>query len=169
MERRAFIAGILVFLAAPLAAGAQPTRGTPARIGMLSVYARGNTLGADAFPTKVPYEKLLQGARERGYSIGQTVVLDLRGAEGHVEKLDVLAADLVQRNVDLLLADGTLAAQAAQRATRTIPIVMIRVGDPIEDHLIGSLARPGGNITGVTGLAPESYAKAVQLLRLEAI
>ena len=167
MIRGGTLTVILAFslLTTPLAAQAPPTRGTPARIGVLSVYARGNVLGADTFLTVAPYEKLLQGARERGYSIGQTVVLDLRGAEGHVEKLDVLAADLVQRNVDLLLADGTLAAQAAQRATRTIPIVMIRVGDPIEDHLIGSLARPGGNITGVTGLAPESYAKAVQLLK----
>ena len=153
-------------LAAPLAAETAATSGTPARIGVLSVYARGNVLGADAFPTVVPYEKLLQGARERGYSIGQTVVLELRGAEGHVEKLDALAADLVQRNVDLLLTDGTLATQAAQRATRTIPIVMIRVGDPIGDHLIASLPRPGENITGLTAaLAPESYPKAVQLLK----
>jgi putative ABC transport system substrate-binding protein len=152
-------------LTTPLAAEAQPMSGPPPRIGVLSVYARGNVLGADAFPTVMPYKKLIQGAGEHGYSIGQTVVLELRGAEGRVEKLDALAADLVQRNVAVLLTDGTLATQAAQRATRTIPIVMIRVGDPIEDHLIGSLARPGGNVTGMTALAPESYAKALQLLK----
>lgn len=152
-------------LAMPLAAETPPTRGTPARIGMLSVYARGNVLGPNAFPTAVPYEKLLQGAQERGYFIGQTVVLELRGGEGRVEQLDALAADFVQRNVDVLLTDGTLATQAAQRATRTIPIVMIRAGDPIAGQLIASLARPGGNITGVAATGPESAAKALQLLK----
>ena len=167
MRRRTFLAmapGSLLFTARR-AAEARPTRGKPARIGVLSSHARGNVLGPDAFPTAVPYQKLLQGADERGYSIGQTVVVELRGAQDQVEKLDAFAAELVQRNVDVLLTDGTPATQAAQRATRTIPIVMIRVGDPIGDHLIQSLARPGGNITGVAGLAPESYVKAVQLLK----
>jgi putative tryptophan/tyrosine transport system substrate-binding protein len=151
-------------LAAPLAAETPPMRGTP-HIGILSVYARGNALSPQAFPTVVPYEKLVQGARERGYSIGQTVIVELRGGEGRVEQLDTLAAELVQRNVDVLLTDGTLATQAAQRATRTIPIVMIRAGDPITGHLIASLARPGGNITGVATAGPESAAKALQLLK----
>ncbi len=167
MIRGRVLAAVLAssLLAAPLAAETPPARGTPPRIGMLSVYARGDVLGPHAFPTVLPYEKLLQGARERGYSIGQTVVLELRGGEGRVEQLDALAADLVQRNVDMLLTDGTLATQAAQRATRTIPIVMIRVGDPIAGHLIASLARPGGNITGVAATGPESAAKALQLLK----
>src|SRR5262245_42765236 len=166
MERRRFLAALAGgVVAAPLAAETPPTRGTPARIGMLSMYARGDVLGPGAFPTVVPYEKLLQGARERGYSIGQTVVLELRGGEGRVEQLDALAADLVQRNVDVLLTDGIVATQAAQRATRTIPIVMIRAGNPITDHLIASLARPGGNITGVATTGPESAAKALQLLK----
>jgi putative tryptophan/tyrosine transport system substrate-binding protein len=164
--RSGVLAAVLAssLLATPLAAET-PTRGTPARIGILSVYARGNVLGPNAFPTAVPYEKLLQGAQERGYFIGQTVVLELRGGEGRIEQLDALAADFVQRNVDVLLTDGTLATQAAQRATRTIPIVMIRAGDPIAGQLIASLARPGGNITGVAATGPESAAKALQLLK----
>jgi len=166
MIRSGVLAAVLAsLLATPLAAETPPTRGTPARIGMLSVYARGNVLGPNAFPTVVPYEKLLQGAQERGYFIGQSVVLELRGGEGRVEQLDALAADLVQRNVDVLLTDGTLATQAAQRATRAIPIVMIRAGDPIAGRLIASLARPGGNITGVAATGPESAEKALQLLK----
>jgi len=105
------------------------------------------------------------GLRDHGYVDGQNVVIDCRWPERTPEGLHDLAVDLVRSKVDLILAWGTPAVKAAQRATSTIPIVMVSVGDPVGAGLIASLARPGSNITGVTNLDAGLAAKRLQLLR----
>jgi putative ABC transport system substrate-binding protein len=102
---------------------------------------------------------------ERGWTDGQNVRLEFRYTEGQPNRLPALAADLVQSNVDVILTAGTESTDAARKATKTIPIVMAAVGDPIAAGFISSLARPGGNITGASLLATELTAKRLQLLK----
>src|SRR5215475_6640023 len=107
----------------------------------------------------------LAALHERGWVDGRNVAIQFRYAEGRPVRLPALAADLVQRNVDVILSAGTEATDAARKATKTIPIVMAAVGDPIAAGFIASLARPGGNITGASLLATELTAKRLQLLK----
>jgi ABC-type uncharacterized transport system substrate-binding protein len=149
---------VLSLTLAPLAADAQPAaRGY--RIGVL--------LAAPA-TTVTPYvEALRERLRELGYVEGQNLALELRWvttAEGS-GGLDRLAADLVRSKVDLLVAWTTPVTLVAKRATSTIPIVMVSVGDPVESGLVASLSRPGGNVTGVTSVVWDLSAKQLQLLR----
>jgi putative ABC transport system substrate-binding protein len=107
-----------------------------------------------------------QGLRELGWVEGQNIVIDYRFAEGRLDRLPDLAAELVRLNVDVIVSLGTQGVTAAKNATGTIPIVMIAVRDPIGTGLIASLARPGGNVTGVSGYAGlESVAKQLELLK----
>jgi putative ABC transport system substrate-binding protein len=153
-DRRVFIAGILGFLAAPLAGEAQTAR-VP-KIGVLS----------GDFPNKSPcVERLLHGLSEFGYVEGQTHTLELRWAEGRTETFPSLAADLVRAKVDLIVSAAGPAALAVKEATTSIPIVLASSFYPVESGLIASLAHPGGNITGVTHFTPELMAKRVQLLK----
>src|SRR5262249_44257164 len=94
-----------------------------------------------------------QGLRELGWGEGQGIVIDYRYAEGRVDRLPDLAAELVRLKVDLIVSEGTQGVTAARNATQTIPIVMITVRDPVGTGLIASLARPGGNVTGMSGSA----------------
>lgn len=103
--------------------------------------------------------------QERGWTDGRNVRLEFRHTEGQSNHLPTLAADLAQRNVDVILTAGTESTDAARKATKTIPIVMAAVGDPIAARFIASLARPGGNITGASLLATELTAKRLQLLK----
>ena len=106
-----------------------------------------------------------EGMQDLGYIEGQNVRYEFRSDEGQINRLPELAAELVRIKVDVIVTWFTPAAQAAKRATREIPIVMALVGNPIETGLVESLARPGGNITGMAGVAAELAGKSVQLIR----
>ena len=142
-------------LAAPLACFAQQQRSKVARIGVLeSTSSSANQR-----------EALIAGLRELGYVEGKNMIIEDRWAEGNYERLPGLAAELVQMKVDVIVAGATPAIQAAQRATSTIPIVMVRVGDPVGGGFVASLARPGGNITGLSNLSVDVSSKYLELLR----
>ncbi len=159
IERRAFIsllAGAAV--ASPLAARAQQGAKIP-RIGCLLT-------GSLEWPeTRATLDAFRQGLRVLGYVEGQSIVTEYRTAEGKIERFPSLANELVALKLDLILAAGTPAASAVQRATTTIPIVAPAMGDPVADGLVGSLARPGGNVTGLAFLGPELAAKRLGLLK----
>src|SRR5207302_11515695 len=105
------------------------------------------------------------GAERNGYVEGQNVTIEFRSADGHIDRLPALAADLVERKVDLIAAFGGIAsARAAKDATSTIPIVFLIGTDPVADGLVVSFTRPGGNLTGVTLLIEALYAKRLELL-----
>ena len=156
MDRRAFIATLTGgLLAAAFAAEAQPAGKVP-RIGFLT----GNLA---ASPHVV--EAFRQGLRDLGYIEGRNVAIDYRDAEGKFERLPARAAELVALKVDVIVAGGTPQALAAKQATRTVPIVFGAAGDPVTSGLVTSLARPGGNVTGFTGLGPELVGKGLERLK----
>ena len=145
----------LLLLAAPLAE-AQEARRIP-RVGVLAGQS------PEGFP---PILALRQGLSELGYVEGQTIALEWRWAQGKNEGFAGLAAELVQLKVDIIVAATDPAVQAAQRATRTIPIVMGFATDPVSLGFVTNLARPGGNITGLSfQSSPEIAGKRLQLLR----
>ncbi len=106
-----------------------------------------------------------QGLRDAGYAEGRDVVIEWRSANGDYARVAELAADLVQRKVDVIVADTTFATQAVKHATSTIPIVMALVADPVGSGLVANLARPGGNVTGLSIMLAELSAKRLQLLK----
>ena len=112
-----------------------------------------------------PFEAFREGLRELGYVEGRNITIERRSAEGKPESLQSLAADLVQLRVDVIVTATTAATQAAQRATAKVPIVFALADAPVELGLVVSLAKPGGNITGLTGLMAELTAKRLELLR----
>ena len=157
MERRAFLAGTgAVLLAAPLAAGAQPGGKVP-RVGYLSVFS-----SSKPYP---PSEAFWQGLRDLGWIEGQNIAIERQFAEGKAQRLPDLAVELVRLRVDLIFAETTPAARAVKQATTTIPIVFSPIADPIGSGLVANLARPGGNITGITFMAPELGGKRLELLK----
>jgi len=106
-----------------------------------------------------------EGLRELGYVEGRTIALEIRWAEGRYERLPALLAELVQLKVDILVVPTTPGALAAKSATSTIPVVMVAVGDPVGSGLVASLARPGGNLTGLSLLNPELHGNRLELLK----
>lgn len=156
MERRSFVAGMAFVLAIPLVAWAQPA-GKVYRVGVLVL--------APLAARPQQWEAFRQGMRDHGYVQGQNVVLDFRSAEGKPERLAGLVAEMIQANMDVIVVSGTESAQTAQKTTKTIPIVMANVGDPVGAGLVASLARPGGNVTGLSLLATELSAKRLELLK----
>ncbi|HXH08564.1 MAG TPA: ABC transporter substrate-binding protein [Alphaproteobacteria bacterium] len=116
-------------------------------------------------PPSPVLEVFLQGLRVRGYVEDQTLTIEWRYAEGRVERFPALAAELVRLPVDLIVAVSTPAALAAQQAMATIPVVMVYVADPVGTGLVPSLARPGGNLTGVSDMATDLSAKRLELLK----
>src|SRR5262245_43187537 len=158
MQRRGFLqataAGLLV---TPMAAWPQPT-GKIYRIGLLGP--------SDARVGMFYVEAFRQGLRELGWVEGENFVIEYRWADGNLERLPALAADLVRLQVDVIVTGASPANQPAKDATKTIPIVMTTGANPVENGLVASLARPGGNITGVSTTAgPEIAGKAVELLK----
>jgi ABC-type uncharacterized transport system substrate-binding protein len=139
----------------PLAARAQQ-RATPV-IGFLG--------GAEPIGYRVLIEALRSGLRDHGYIEGKNIRIEYRWAEGNYERLPALAADLVHRNVNVIITQGTPAALAAKQATTTIPIVMAIVGDPVDSGIVASYSRPGGNITGSSFFFPEINAKRLELMK----
>src|SRR5262245_28992330 len=130
------------------------------------VYRIGVLAGSAHDPSaKRVYEVLQQGLRELGYVEGQNVPMAYRYAEGNVARFPALAAELVRRNVDIIVALGHPHALAAKQATTTIPIVMTVPTDPVETGLVESLARPGGNITGLTNRVVEIAGKPLELFK----
>src|SRR5262249_53031862 len=112
-----------------------------------------------------PNQAFIQGLRELGYVEGKNIAFVFRSAEGHSERYDHLAAELVQLKVDIIIADFTGPALAAKKATSTIPIVITTLTDPVGTGLVASLARPGGNVTGLTNISGELGGKVLELLK----
>ncbi|HVI62515.1 MAG TPA: ABC transporter substrate-binding protein [Bradyrhizobium sp.] len=159
MRRREFIKLVGGAAAAwPLSVNAQPSAKIP-RIGLM---VTGSLQSPEA---RVQLDAFRQGLRQLGYTEGRNIAIEYRGADGRIERFPNLAAELVRLEVDLIFAANTRAALAARQATSTIPIVSAVMGDPVEDGLVASLAQPGGNVTGLTFLAPELTAKRMQLLK----
>ena len=144
-----------VILASVLFAHAQQPKKIP-RIGWLAV----NTA-----PLSERYEAFRRGLRELGYIEGQNIIIEHRNAGGKLERLADAAVELVRLRVDVIVTTGSTGALAAKQATSTVPIVITTGGDPVASGLIASLARPGGNITGLTNIASDLAGKRLELLK----
>src|SRR6266436_4614833 len=154
MRRREFIGLLGAAAVRPLAAHAQQPK-VPS-IGALVI---GN-INPEQF-----WREFRQGLRDLGYVEGQNIRFQFRSAEGHLDRLPELAAELVRLKVDVIVTWFTPTAVAARQATRDIPIVMAETGDPIGTGLVASLPRPGGNVTGIASVTAELAGKSVQLIR----
>jgi putative ABC transport system substrate-binding protein len=155
MRRREFLTLVAGAAAWPVGARAQQPQGLP-RIGYVFSFipSEGQHL----------WDACRQGLRDLGYVEGQSIILEPRWAEGRHERLPGLLADLVRLNVDVIVAAATPASRAAKAATATIPIVIVAVGEPVRAGLVASLARPGGNVTGLGLLTPDLSGKRLELL-----
>jgi ABC-type uncharacterized transport system substrate-binding protein len=146
----------VLFLASIHRAEAQQAKKVP-RIGYLT---------AASLSAMAPRaEAFLQGLRELGYVDGKNMIIEYRYAEGKLDRLPALAAGLVRLNVEIIITGGPAATRPAKEATSTIPIVMAQDGDPVGNGFVASLARPGGNIAGLSTLAPEISGKQLELLK----
>jgi putative ABC transport system substrate-binding protein len=146
----------LAALTAWFPAEAQQPAGQVYRIGFLRAFACTDQL---------LLTELRQGLRERGYTEGQNLVIECRAAPGEDKRIADLAAELVRLNVDVLVSEGTQSTLAAKQATKAIPIVMVYVADPVASGLVDSLARPGGNVTGLSLNISELAWKNIEILR----
>jgi putative ABC transport system substrate-binding protein len=150
-----FALGITLFSFCALTEAQQPTKRT--LIGYLS--------GTSSSATLARVEAFRQGLRELGYVEGKNIVIEYRYAEGKNDRLPALAADLVRLKVDVIVSNGPAPTRSAKQATVTIPIVMAFEDDPVGSGFVASLARPGGNITGLSTLFPEMSGKQLELLK----
>jgi putative ABC transport system substrate-binding protein len=160
--RRTLIGALAGGLLAVRFAGHAQTPGRVYRIGLIS--------GNNPFTANTPIagaarEAFFEGMRERGWIEGQHFIVENLYSDGRNERIPALAAELVQRKVDLIITGGSPATAAARNATTTIPIVFYFVGDPLGSGFVASLARPGGNVTGLGGLGPGMSAKHVEFLK----
>jgi len=155
VDRRTFIAGVTASLTAPRAVEAQPGRKLP-RVAFITTTAPETSTSAAAFRQRL---------NELGYVEGQNIVIEWRWGRGKTERFMEFADEVVRIPVDVIVAANTPAGFAAKSATRTIPIVIATMVDPVGDGFVASLARPGGNITGLTLTTPEMTAKRLQLLK----
>ena len=157
MNRRFFWLVVLLFLAAATFAEAQQTGKVP-RIGILSP-------GSSAFPTSAYHNSFRQGLRELGYIEGKNIFIEIRYAEGKQDQLSDFATELVKLKVNVIVTSTRPGVLAAKNATSTIPIVFAAVGDPVRAGLVSSLARPGGNITGLSIIETDLFGKRLELLK----
>ena len=153
-QRRKFLVVASALLAARFAHAQQPRKVT---VGFLSVNARA------AMSDRT--EAFQQGLRELGYAEGENIFVEYRYANANPDRLPGLAAELVRMNVRVIVTEGTTATRFAKEATSTIPIVMAQDPDPVGTGFVASLARPGGNITGLSNLRAELSAKRLELLK----
>jgi putative ABC transport system substrate-binding protein len=144
----------LGLVVAPLAAEAQEARGH--RIGFISSASSSAMAARD--------EAFRQGLRALGYVVGQNITIEYRWAEGNNERLPAFAAELVNLKLDVIVTHGVVATRAVKQATTAIPIVIAAADDPVAAGLVASLARPGGNITGLSLMSPDLAGKRLQLL-----
>src|SRR4029450_9293708 len=152
MDRRRFLLTSLAgALAAPLVAGAQVARKS-ARVAFITTTSPENSTSAAAFRQRLA---------ELGYVEGQNIVLEWRGGGGKTDRFPAFAAEVVRLPVDVIVAANTPAGVAAKKATQTIPIVIATMVDPVGDGVVATIARPGGNITGLTLQTPELTAKGL--------
>jgi putative tryptophan/tyrosine transport system substrate-binding protein len=157
MKRRDFVTLLGGAAAAwPLAVRAQQS-GKVYRIGLLET--------APAASNAANFDALRKGLRELGYVEGQNLVLDYRSVDGRPERFPHLAAELLRLNVDLIVTRGTPAVMAVKNATGTVPVVMAASGEPVGTGVVAGLARPGGNVTGLSALTSELVAKRLELMR----
>jgi len=156
MDRRRAVFGLLALGAAPLAAETQRLA-TVSRIGFLTA--------SDLASVTARKEGFRRGLRDLGYVEGQNIVIEWRSADDALGRLPTLAAELVNSKVAVIVTGDNASTVAAKEVTKTVPIVMATSGDPVGIGLVVSLARPGGNVTGVTSLSKELYGKQVGLLK----
>ncbi len=156
VRRAAFLSLSILLFASVYHAEAQQTG---------KVYKIGSLLGGFPSSAASVTEAFRQGMRDHGYVEGKHYVIEQRWVEGRREQLPAFAAELVKLNVDIIVAAATPPALAAQQATKTIPIVVAHMSDPVEPGLIANLARPGGNVTGMRSLQAELAAKRLELLK----
>jgi putative tryptophan/tyrosine transport system substrate-binding protein len=156
MNRRAFVTGLGALLAAPLGVGAQQA----ARIPRIGVLHPGAPATSSHFATAFS-----QGLREHGYLEGQNIVVERRFAEAKAERIPDIAGELVRLKVDVIVTSTDQGIAAVKQETQTIPIVMANSTDPIGTGFVASLARPGGNVTGLSSVSPELSAKRLELLK----
>ena len=156
MQRRDFITLLGGTVATWSVAARAQQAGKVWRIGSLSPGSSGQSENLKAF---------MQGLNDLGYIDGKNIQFERRVAEGHLDRLPALAAELVLANVDVILAESSFAVEAAQAATKTIPIVMTGVGNPVGSGFVKSISQPGGNITGLTNDSIEVSSKYLEYLR----
>jgi putative ABC transport system substrate-binding protein len=154
MQRRDFVMALGLAAVWPLPVQAQQPKKVP-RIGFIVTVS----------PEEARLSAFLQGLRELGYVDGQNIAVEVRAANSKIERFPTLASELVDLKVDVIVAGSSLAGRAAQQATTTIPIVVLNMGDPVADGLVANLARPGGNVTGLTLLGPRLVPKRLSLLQ----
>ena len=153
-----WVVGIITFVITFAVCGVAGTQ--PAKIPRIG-YLGASSLSAN--PARI--EAFRQGLRELGYVEGKNIVIEWRSAEGKLDRLPEFAAELVQLKVDIIVSAGPAATRPLKEATKTIPIVMTQDSDPVGTGFVASLARPGGNITGLSTLAPELSGKQLELLK----
>jgi putative ABC transport system substrate-binding protein len=158
VRRRALLASSLAFFAAPIAAAAQ----SPARIPRIGLLGGAPPTSQEA---SALWGAFLQGLRDLGYVEGQNIIVEGRFYRDRTDQVADLANELVRLPVDVIVAGTAPAPEAAKRATSSIPIVMLSHPDPVGSGLVASLARPGGNVTGLSSLSPELRGKQIQLLK----
>jgi putative ABC transport system substrate-binding protein len=160
MRRREFV-GLVGGAAVSWPLGTLAQQGT--KIPRIGILVPGHAEGPDA--SRVMINAMIEGLSDLGYTDGQNITLERRFGESNSDRLRLAAAELVERQVDVIVAQSTTAARPAKQATSQIPIVAIGMADPVEDDLVASLARPGGNVTGTSFFGPELVGKRLQLLR----